>query len=86
MEISASQVKDTEIEIPYFLYVSNCTVIKEISIESKPTFGMIRIQDKKIYYKLKQQDGKEYNDQFKYVITTTNNDILKANFTVRIKK
>lgn len=86
MEISASQVKDAEIEIPYFLYTSICTMIKDISIESQPTYGMIRIQDKKIFYKLKQQDGKEYNDQFKYVITTTNNDILKANFTIRIKK
>jgi Bacterial Ig domain len=86
MEISASQLKDAEVEIPYFLYASYCTEIKDIKIESQPTYGMIRIEDKKLFYRLKQQDGKEYNDQFKYVVTTTNNEILKANFTIRIKK
>eukprot|EP01136_Pigoraptor_vietnamica_P032671 Opistho-1_new@94796 len=86
MELSASQVKETEIEIPYRLYVSGCVNIKNISIETQPTYGMIRIEDKKLLYKLKQQDGKEYNDQFKYVVTSTNGEILKATFTIRIKK
>ncbi|MBB6002094.1 Ig-like domain-containing protein [Arcicella rosea] len=86
MELSASQVKEAEIEIPYRLYISGCVNIKNISIETQPAYGMIRIEDKKLLYKLKQQDGKEYNDQFKYVVTSTNGEIIKANFTIRIKK
>lgn len=86
MELSASQVKTSEIGIPYLLYLSSCVGVKSISIETQPIYGMIRIEGKKLFYKLKQQDGKEYNDQFKYVITSTNGEILKANFTIRIKK
>jgi len=86
MELSASQVQSSEVELPYRLYLASCVGVKSITIETQPIYGMIRIEDKKLLYKLKQQDGKEYTDQFKYVITTTNGEILKANFTIRIKK
>jgi hypothetical protein len=86
MEVSASQMKDTEFEIPYSLYLTNCVEVKEVNFEAQPSFGTLRIDGKKILYKLKPSDGKEHNDQFKYIVTTTNGEVLKANFTVRIKK
>jgi hypothetical protein len=86
MEISIGQNKDAEIEIPYSLYVAPCVEIKEVSFEKQPDFGTLRVEGKKILYKLKPSDGKEHNDQFKYIVTTANGETLKANFTVRIKK
>jgi hypothetical protein len=47
----------------------------------------LRIDGKKILYKLKSPtDLKERNDQFKFIVTTSNGETLKANFTIRIKK
>jgi hypothetical protein len=86
MEISIGQNKGAEIDIPYSLYVAPCVEIKEVSFEKQPDFGTLRVEGKKILYKLKPSDGKEHNDQFKYIVTTANGETLKANFTVRIKK
>ena len=87
MELSVSQIKDKEIEIPYSLSVAPCVEIKEINFEAQPTFGTLRIDGKKILYKLKSPtDLKERNDQFKYIVTTSNGETLKANFTIKIKK
>jgi hypothetical protein len=87
MELSVTQVKDKEIEIPYGLYVAPCVEIKDINFEKQPDFGTIRIEGKKILYKLKSPtDLKERNDQFKFIVTTSNGETLKANFTIRIKK
>ena len=87
MEVSVTQIKDSEVEIPYALYVAPCVEIKEVNFEAQPNFGTLRIVGKKILYKLKSStDLKERNDQFKYVVTTSNGETLKANFTIRIKK
>jgi hypothetical protein len=87
MELSVTQVKEKEIEIPYYLYVAPCVEINGVNFEKQPDFGTLRIEDKKIYYKLKTPtDTKERNDQFKYIVTTSNGETLKANFTIRIKK
>jgi hypothetical protein len=60
--------------------------VKDVNFESQPTFGTLRIEGKKLLYKLKPSDGKEHNDQFKYTVNTANGETLKANFTVKIKK
>jgi hypothetical protein len=87
MELSVTQTKDKEIEIPYGLYVASCVEIKEVNFEKQPDFGTLRIEGKKILYKLKSPtDLKERNDQFKFIVTTSNGEVLKANFTIRIKK
>lgn len=87
MEVSVTQIKDNEIEIPYALYVAPCVEIKDVNFESQPNFGTLRIDGKKILYKLKSStDLKERNDQFKFIVTTSNGETLKANFTIRIKK
>jgi hypothetical protein len=87
MELSVTQIKDKEIEIPYALYVASCVEIKEVSFEKQPDFGTLRIDGKKILYKLKSStDTKERNDQFKFIVTTANGETLKANFTIKIKK
>jgi hypothetical protein len=87
MELSVTQIKDKEIEIPYVLYVAPCVEIKDVNFEKQPDFGTLRIDGKKIFYKLKTPtDTKERNDQFKFIVTTANGETLKANFTIRIKK
>ena len=87
MELSVTQTKDKEIEIPYSLSVAPCVEIKEVNFEKQTEFGILRIDGKKILYKLKSStDLKERNDQFKFIVTTTNGETLKANFTIRIKK
>jgi hypothetical protein len=87
MELSVTQTKDKEIEIPYNLSVAPCVEIKEVSFEKQPDFGTLRIDGKKILYKLKSStDLKERNDQFKFIVTTSNGETLKANFTIKIKK
>lgn len=87
MELSVTQIKDKEIQIPYDLYVAPCVEIKEVAFEKQPDFGTVRIEGKKILYKLKSPtDTKERNDQFKFIVTTSNGETLKANFTIRIKK
>ncbi len=86
MELSASQLKENEMEIPYKLFIASCVNVKSVTVETQPTYGTIRVEDKKLLYKLKQYDGKEHEDQLKYVVTSTNGEILKANFTIRIKK
>jgi hypothetical protein len=87
MELSVTQTKENEIEIPYSLFVASCVEIKGANFEAQPTFGILRIDGKKILYKLKSPtDLKERNDQFKFIVTTANGDTLKANFTIRIKK
>jgi hypothetical protein len=87
MELSVTQIKDNEIEIPYALYVAQCVEIKEVNFEKQPDFGTLRVDGKKILYKLKSStDLKERNDQFKFIITASNGETLKANFTIRIKK
>ena len=87
MELSVTQIKDKEIEIPYNLSVAPCVEIKEVNFEKQPDFGTLRIEGKKILYKLKSPtDLKERNDQFKFTVTTSNGETLKANFTIRIKK
>ncbi len=87
MELSVTQTKDKEIEIPYGLHVAPCVEIKEVNFEKQTDFGTLRIDGKKILYKLKSStDTKERNDQFKYIVTTANGETLKANFTIRIKK
>lgn len=87
MELSVTQTKENEIEIPYSLYVASCVEIKDVNFEAQPNFGTLRIEGKKILYKLKSPtDLKERNDQFKFIVTTTNGETLKANFTIRIKK
>jgi hypothetical protein len=87
MELSVTQIKDKEIEIPYDLYVASCVEIKEVNFEKQPDFGTLRVDGKKIFYKLKSPtDLKERNDQFKFIVTTANGETLKANFTIRIKK
>lgn len=86
MEVSVTQVKETEFEIPYDLYVTKCTEIKSVNFEEQPTFGTVRADGKRLFYKLKPSDGKEHNDQFKYIVTTSSGEILQANFTVKIKK
>ena len=87
MELSVTQIKDKEIEIPYNLSVAPCVEIKDVNFEKQPDFGTLRIEGKKILYKLKSPtDLKERNDQFKFTVTTSNGETLKANFTIRIKK
>ncbi|WP_146199175.1 Ig-like domain-containing protein [Arcicella aurantiaca] len=86
MEVSVNQAKEAEFEIPYSLYLTACVEVKDVNFESQPTFGTLRIEGKKILYKLKPSDGKEHNDQFKYIVNTANGETLKANFTVKIKK
>ena len=87
MELSVTQTKDKEIEIPYALYVAPCVEIKDVNFEKQTDFGTLRIDGKKILYKLKSStDMKERNDQFKFIVTTSNGETLKANFTIRIKK
>jgi hypothetical protein len=87
MELSVTQIKDKEIEIPYALYVAPCVEIKEVNFEKQPDFGTLRIDGKKILYKLKSStDLKERNDQFKFIVTAASGETLKANFTIRIKK
>ena len=86
MEVSVLQIKDTEIEIPYSLFVASCVEIKGVNFEAQPLFGVLRIEGKKILYKLKfSVDLKERVDQFKYTVTTSNGETLKANFTIKIK-
>ena len=87
MELSVTQMKDKEIEVPYGLHVASCVEIKEVNFEKQTDFGTLRIDGKKILYKLKSStDLKERNDQFKFIVTTANGETLKANFTIRIKK
>ena len=87
MELSVTQTKDTEIEIPYNLYVTSCTEIQSVNFEKQPTFGTVRADGKRLFYKLKSAtDTKERNDQFKYIVTTNKGETLQANFTVKIKK
>ena len=87
MELSVTQTKEKETEIPYGLSVAPCVEIKSVNFEVQPTFGMLRIEGKKILYKLKAPtDLKERNDQFKFIVTTANGEFLKANFTIKIKK
>jgi Bacterial Ig domain len=86
MEVSVAQMKETEFEIPYNLYVTKCTEIQSVNFEKQPTFGTVRADGKKLFYKLKPSDGKEHNDQFTYLVTTNKGETLKANFTVKIKK
>jgi hypothetical protein len=86
MEVSVAQVKETEFEIPYNLYVTSCTEIQSINFEKQPTFGTVRADGKRLFYKLKPSDGKEHNDQFKYLVTTNKGETLQANFTIKIKK
>ena len=87
MELSVLQIKDTEIEIPYSLFIASCVEIKGVNFDGQPVFGVLRIEGKKILYKLKfSVDLKERVDQFKYTVTTSNGETLKANFTIRIKK
>jgi hypothetical protein len=87
MELSVTQTKDKEIEIPYALYVAPCVEIKEVNFEKQPDFGTLRVDGRKILYKLKSStDLKERNDQFKFIVTTASGETLKANFTIRIKK
>lgn len=86
MEVSVNQVKESEIEIPYSLYLTTCVEVKGVNFEAQPNFGTLRIEGKKLWYKLKPSDGKEHNDQFKYIVNTANGETLKANFTVKIKK
>jgi hypothetical protein len=86
MEVSVAQMKETEFEIPYQLYVTKCTEIQSVNFEKQPTFGTVRADGKKLFYKLKPSDGKEHNDQFKYIVTTNKGETLQANFTVKIKK
>ena len=87
MELSVTQTKEKETEIPYGLSVAPCVEIKSVNFEVQPTFGMLRIEGKKILYKLKvPTDLKERNDQFKFIVTTANGEFLKANFTIKIKK
>ena len=87
MELSVTQTKDKEIEIPYGLHVAPCVEIKEVNFEKQTDFGTLRIDGKKILYKLKSStDLKERNDQFKFIVTTANGETLKANFMIRIKK
>jgi hypothetical protein len=88
MEISAAQIKETEFEIPYNLSVTSCTEIQSVNFEKQPTFGTVRADGKKLFFKLKTSalDGKEHNDQFKYIVTTNKGETLQANFTVKIKK
>lgn len=86
MEVSVAQVKEIEFGIPYNLYVTGCTEIQSVNFDKQPTFGTIRADGKRLFYKLKPSDGKEHNDQFKYTITTSKGETLQANFTVKIKK
>ena len=87
MELSVTQTKDKEIEIPYGLSVAPCVEIREVNFEKQTDFGTLRIDKKKILYKLKSStDLKERNDQFKFIVTTANGETLKANFMIRIKK
>ncbi|MEY4538935.1 MAG: hypothetical protein RLZZ306_692, partial [Bacteroidota bacterium] len=82
MELSVTQTKDKEIEIPYVLHVAPCVEIKEVNFEKQTDFGTLRVDGKKIFYKLKSStDLKERNDQFKFIVTTANGETLKANFT-----
>ena len=87
MELSVTQTKDKEIEIPYGLHVAPCVEVREVNFEKQTDFGTLRIDGKKILYKLKSStDLKERNDQFKFIVTTANGETLKANFMIRIKK
>ena len=87
MEVSVIQMKETEFEIPYDLFVTKCTEIQSVNFEKQPTFGTVRVDGKRLFYKLKSAtDTKEKNDQFKYIVTTNKGEILQANFTVKIKK
>ena len=86
MEVSIAQVRGTEFEIPYELFITKCTEIQNVNFEKQPTFGTVRVDGKRLFYKLKPSDGKEHNDQFKYLITTNKGETLQANFMVKIKK
>ena len=86
MEVSVAQMKEAEFEIPYELFVTKCTEIQSVNFEKQPTFGVVRADGKRLFYKLKPSDGKEHNDQFKYIVTTNKGEILQANFTVKIKR
>ena len=86
MEVSVAQVKETEFEIPYDLFVTKCTEIQGVNFEKQPTFGTVRADGKRLFYKPKPSDGKEHNDQFKYIVTTNKGETLQANFTIKIKK
>ena len=87
MELSVTQTKDKEIEVPYGLSVAPCVEIKEVNFEKQTDFGTLRIDKKKILYKLKSStDLKERNDQFKFIVTTASGEVLKASFIIRIKK
>lgn len=87
MELSVTQTKDKEIEVPYGLSVAPCVEIKEVYFEKQTDFGTLRIDKKKILYKLKSStELKERNDQFKFIVTTASGEVLKASFMIRIKK
>jgi hypothetical protein len=86
MEVSVAQMKDSEFEIPYNLYVTKCTEIQSVNFEKQPSHGTVRADGKRLFYKLKSLDTKERNDQFKYIVTTNKGETLQANFTVKIKK
>lgn len=86
MEVSIAQMKEAEFEIPYNLYVTSCTEIQSVNFEKQPTFGTVRADGKRLFYKLKPSDGKQHDDQFKYIVTTNKGETLQANFTVKIKK
>ena len=86
MEVSVAQIKEAEFEIPYDLFITKCTEIQSVNFEKQPTFGTVRADGKRLFYKLKPSDGKEHNDQFKYIVTTNKGETLQANFTVKIKK
>ena len=86
MEVSIAQMKETEFEIPYKLYVTSCTEILSVNFEKQANFGTIRADGKRLFYKSKPSDSKEHNDQFKYIVTTNKGETLQANFTVKIKK
>ena len=86
MEVSVAQMKETEFEIPYDLFITKCTEIQSVNFEKQPNFGTVRVDGKRLFYKLKPSDGKEHNDQFKYIVTTNKGETLQANFMVKIKK
>lgn len=86
MEVSIAQMKETEFEIPYDLFVTKCTEIQNVNFEKQPTFGTVRADGKRLFYRLKPSDAKAHDDQFKYVVTTNKGETLQANFMVKIKK
>jgi hypothetical protein len=89
MEVSESKVQYNDFEIPYYLYLSLCTQVSEVSIVSQGTHGIAKVVGKKIYFQIKSDDkdkGKDRDDEFKIQVITTNGKTLKANFKVKIKK